>query len=447
MPVPNILLWLLGILVLVAAVVWRRQADLRSRREIETLRQAIERLGAGDFQPVASFLFPSGVGPLARALADASARLGAEFSRLSSERDFSAAVLAGMTEGVAVVDAAERILFANQAFAEAVGALEASAAGRPLLEVARHSALIAAAHAALAGQGQMQAEVEFGTVRPRTFSLTAAPVTPQGREARGAVLVLHDVTEIRRLERVRRDFVANVSHELRTPLTTIQGFAETLLGGALDDRNANLKFLAIIRDHAARLGRLTDDLLKLSAIEGGSMTFRLEPVSVPALVDHCIEAVSLKARARGLEISREVPENLPFVRGDSLRLEEVLKNLLENAIQYTPPPGSICVRAAAEPGAVVLCVEDTGIGILSTEQERIFERFYRVDAARSRELGGTGLGLSIAKHIVEAHQGRLWVESELGHGSRFYVSLAVFPAEKEEETMAREASRQPQTPA
>ena len=445
-PVTIILLWLLGAVVLVAAIFWWRQLALRARRRTETLRQAIERLGAGDFDPIEAYLFPGELGHLARALAVASARLDVEFTELSRERDFTSAVLASMTEGVAVVDAAGRMLFANRGFAEAVGASEAGATGRPLLEVARHSALIEAVNATLAGHGQMHAEVEFGTVRPRTFALTAAPVAPQSGAARGAVLVLHDVTEIRRLERVRRDFVANVSHELRTPLTTIQGFAETLLGGALDDRTANLKFLAIIRDHAARLGRLTDDLLKLSAIEGGSMTFRMEPVSVPQLVDHCIEAVSLKARARGLEISRDLPAELPAVRGDSLRLEEVLKNLLENAIQYTPPPGTICVRAAVDGGTVVLSVEDTGIGIPSTDQVRIFERFYRVDAARSRELGGTGLGLSIAKHIVEAHQGRLWVESELGKGSRFFVSLAVCQTAREPEASPLPSSA-PQMPA
>jgi two-component system phosphate regulon sensor histidine kinase PhoR len=440
----EVLLFLGALLLLAAGLLWRKIAS-RSRRQREALRQAVERLGTGDFQPVESYRFPRELGPLARALADTSARLGEEFTRLSSERDFSAAVLAGMTEGVAVVDAAERILFCNQAFAEAVGGTVATATGRPLLEVARHSALIEAAHTALAGHEPMHVEVEFGTVRPRTFALTAAPVVPHG----GAVLVLHDVTEIRRLERVRRDFVANVSHELRTPLTTIQGFAETLLGGAMNDRQATLKFLEIIRAHAARLGRLTDDLLKLSAIEGGSMTFRMEPVSVPRLVDHCIEAVSLKARACKLEVSRNVPEDLPAVRGDSLRLEEVLKNLLENAIQYTPSPGTICVRAAQEGGNVVLCVEDTGIGIPSTEQQRIFERFYRVDAARSRELGGTGLGLSIAKHIVEAHQGRLWVESELGRGSRFFVSLAVFQpeAEPEKPETSAQPSGAPQSPA
>jgi len=285
----------------------------------------------------------------------------------------------------------------------------------------RHTSLIEAVERALASAESVRAEVEFGTVRPRTFALTAAPVA--GSAARGVVLVLHDVTEIRRMERIRRDFVANVSHELRTPLTTIQGFAETLLGGALDDPKARRKFLEIIRDHAARLGSITDDLLKLSAIEGGSMTFQMEPVRLPQLIEHCIEAVSLKAKARGLEIEGHAAASLPLVRGDSLRLEEVLKNLLENAIQYTPAPGSIRLSAQVQGENAVLCVADTGIGIPSTDQQRIFERFYRVDVARSREAGGTGLGLAIAKHIVEAHAGRLWVESELGHGSRFYVAL------------------------
>jgi two-component system phosphate regulon sensor histidine kinase PhoR len=426
--VANNLLWIsvsLLLLAAAAALVWRLWY-LRSRRRAGETRRAIESLGAGEFRPPSADLFQGEWAAVAGALADAAARLAADSARLSNERDFSAAVLAGMTEGVAVVDDRERILFANAAFAEAVGAAE-ECRGRTLLEIVRHSSLIEAVQGALASAEMVRAEVEFGTVRPTTFALTAAPVTTS--DSRGAVLVLHDVTEIRRLERVRRDFVANVSHELRTPLTTIQGFAETLLGGALDDPKSRGKFLEIIRDHAARLGRITDDLLKLSAIEGGSMTFRIEPVSLPQLIEHCIEAVSLKAKAHGLEIACDSPHPLPQVCGDSLRLEEVLKNLLENAIQYTPSPGRIRVSTALDGEHAVLCVADTGIGIPSTDQQRIFERFYRVDVARSREAGGTGLGLAIAKHIVEAHQGRLWVESELGKGSRFFVSLPVWPSE------------------
>jgi len=428
--VANNLLWpfVAFLLPAAAAVLLWRLSILRSSFRARELRRAIESLGAGELRPPAPALFQGEWSVVAGSLGEADAQLAASFARLSNERDFSAAVLAGMSEGVAVVDERERILFANGAFAEAVGAPE-ECRGRTLLEIVRHSSLIEAVQSALASGEMARAEVEFGTVRPRTFAFTAAPVAPpQAGAARGAVLVLHDETEIRRLERVRRDFVANVSHELRTPLTTIQGFAETLLGGALDDPKSRRKFLEIIRDHAARLGRITDDLLKLSAIEGGSMTFQMEPVSVPKLIEHCIEAVSLKAKARGLEIACEPADALPRVRGDSLRLEEVLKNLLENAIQYTPAPGRIRVSAALDRGNGVLCVADTGIGIPSTEQQRIFERFYRVDVARSREAGGTGLGLAIAKHIVEAHEGRLWVESELGNGSRFFVALPLWPA-------------------
>ena len=427
----NNLLWLLVAFLLLAAaaaLLWRLSFR-RSRRRLGELRRAIESLGAGEFRPPVADHFRGEWAGVAGSLADAAAQIATNSARLSNERDFSAAVLASMTEGVAVVVDRERILFANGAFAEAVGAVE-ECRGRTLLEVVRHTSLIEAVQGALLHAEMVRAEVEFGTVRPRTFALTAAPVAPpEASVPRGAVLVLHDVTEIRRLERVRRDFVANVSHELRTPLTTIQGFAETLLGGALDDPKSRGKFLKIIRDHAARLGRITDDLLKLSAIEGGSMTFRVEPVSLPKLIEHCIEAVSLKAKAHGLEITCDSPHALPLVRGDSLRLEEVLKNLLENAIQYTPAPGRIRVSTARDGDYAVLCVEDTGIGIPSTDQQRIFERFYRVDVARSREAGGTGLGLAIAKHIVEAHQGRLWVESELGKGSRFFVALPVWPAE------------------
>jgi two-component system phosphate regulon sensor histidine kinase PhoR len=417
-------LWGSAILLLTLVLAVASRYSRQCARSLEELSRRMEGMGAGEFGTRDASGFPPELAPLARAASSAASGLEKLLQGIAGERDFSAAVLDGMTEGVAVVGAGERIGFANRAFAEAFGATE-DCRGRPLLEVVRQPDLRKAVQDAAARGEIVRTELEFGTVRPRTFSVTAAPVSATG--VSGAVLVLHDVSEIRRLERVRRDFVANVSHELRTPLTTIQGFAETLLGGALDDRAARRRFVEIIREHAERLSRITDDLLKLSAIEGGMMTFRMEPVSVPQLVEHCLEAVCLKAEARGLRVTSVCPGDLPQVRGDSLRLEEVLKNLLENAVQYTPSGGSVCVNAKAEDSRVVLCVEDSGIGIPSTEQERIFERFYRVDVAHSRETGGTGLGLSIAKHIVEAHQGRIWVESELGRGSRFFVSLPVWP--------------------
>jgi two-component system phosphate regulon sensor histidine kinase PhoR len=262
-----------------------------------------------------------------------------------------------------------------------------------------------------------------GTVRRRNFSVTAAPVRAAG--ANGAVLVLHDITELRRLERVRRDFVANVSHEFKTPLTAIQGFAETLLNGALDDRANRKRFVEIIREHARRLARLTDDLLKLSRIEAGRLELEIRPVPVEALVNGCVETARLKAEAKGIEIHVETQKGSPPIRGDGVQLGEVLQNLLDNAVQYTPTGGRVEVISCANGQNVVFTVADTGIGVPEADLERIFERFYRVDAARSREAGGTGLGLSIARHIVEAHGGRIWVESAVGLGSRFHFSIPI----------------------
>ena len=231
------------------------------------------------------------------------------------------------------------------------------------------------------------------------------------------------MTELRRLERVRQDFVANVSHEFKTPLTAIQGFAETLLAGALDDAQNNRRFLGIIRDHAARLARLTDDLLKLARIEAGKLEVEFRPVDIAEQIERCLETTSLKAGRKQIALEAQIPSTLPLVRGDAGLLREVLQNLLDNAVQYTPQGGRIQVLLTVGARDVVITIADTGIGIPLADQERIFERFYRVDAARSREAGGTGLGLSIAKHIVEAHGGRLWVESEVGSGSRFSFSV------------------------
>jgi two-component system phosphate regulon sensor histidine kinase PhoR len=235
--------------------------------------------------------------------------------------------------------------------------------------------------------------------------------------------VLHDISELRRLERVRRDFVANVSHEFKTPLTAIQGFAETLLGGALDDAAHRRHFVEIIREHSTRLARLTDDLLKLSSIEAGKLELEFAPVNVAALVESCAETTRMKAEHKQLALTIECSDESLRVRGDARRLAEVLQNILDNAVQYTPPGGSITVCASVEGRSARIAVTDTGIGIPHDEQQRIFERFYRVDAARSREAGGTGLGLSIAKHLAEAHGGRIEVQSEVGRGSTFSILL------------------------
>jgi two-component system phosphate regulon sensor histidine kinase PhoR len=335
-----------------------------------------------------------------------------------------------MVEGVAVIDAQERIVFCNRAFSEVWNLDSAAIEGRPVIEAVRNPDLLGLTRRALQGEEGLRSEIAMGIVQQRSFSVTATPVIAlegalTGGAPTGAVLVLHDVSELRRLERVRHDFVANVSHEFKTPLTAIQGFAETLLSGALEDPRNNRRFLEIIRDHATRLAVLTDDLLKLARIEAGKLEVQFGPVQLAEVIERCVETSQFKAARKRITLEIDLPPNLPLVYGDASLLRDVVQNLLDNAVQYTPETGRVRISARADQGQAVVGVDDTGIGIPLTDQERIFERFYRVDAARSREAGGTGLGLSIAKHIVEAHGGRLWVESEVGHGSKFSFSLSL----------------------
>jgi two-component system phosphate regulon sensor histidine kinase PhoR len=380
-------------------------------------------VAVGDFTPLS--IEPGGdeLVELARALNETAVRLDQTIGSLVEERNRSAAILRSMAEGVAVIAPDQRIVFCNEVFCRAIGAREELCVDRPLLELVRQSDLLAAVQQAFARGESVSAEIQVGTVNPRSFAVTAAPVRATGGDLHGAVLVLHDITQLRRLERTRRDFVANVSHELKTPLTAIQGFAETLLGGALEDPENGRRFLEIIRNHAARLGRITDDLLKLSQVEAGKLELELRPVAVEEVIESCVETTRLKTADKDIDLVVDCPPGLPCIRGDARRLQDVLQNLLDNAVQYTPSGGRITIQAMARDRQIAIAVADTGIGIPKAEQERIFERFYRVDAARSREAGGTGLGLSIAKHLVEAHGGRIEIESDVGRGSTFTVVL------------------------
>ena len=413
--------WLASFLLLLiagsAALLVSRGVSTRIHR----LEEFSHRVARGDFRPLEMESGGDELDDLARAFNETATRLAETIRVLTEERNRSSAILGSMIEGVAVISPQERVVFSNRAFSQILGLDTVPIEGRPLVEVVRQSDLLGVIKKVLVEHEQVSSEVVVGTVRQRSFAVTAAPVRATGPS--GAVLVLHEISELRRLERVRQDFVANVSHEFRTPLTAIQGFAETLLSGALEDPANRQHFVEIIRDQAARLARLTEDLLKLSRIEAGKLELEFRPVSVYQLVQSCVETARFKASRKELILDVLLPEGLPSVRGDSNGLHEVLQNLLDNAVQYTPDGGRIEVSAACEAGKVIITVSDTGIGIPQAEQERIFERFYRVDAARSREAGGTGLGLSIARHIVEAHGGRLWVGSAVGEGSRFHFSV------------------------
>ncbi len=432
--VASLVIFLVG---LIASLVISRMFSAR----VERLTQFSKRVAEGDFRPLPGEDSRDELAELGESLNETARRLESEINLLSGERNRSSAILRSMVEGVAVIDAHERLVFCNRAFAEILNIDSKSSEGRPLIEVVRNSELTGLIRRALKGEEGLQSDIATGIVQQQSFSVTAAPVkalehtpgvpgapaqssaTALAERPSGAVVVLHDVTELRRLERVRQDFVANVSHEFKTPLTAIQGFAETLLGGALEDPKNNRRFLEIMRDHANRLARLTDDLLKLARIEAGKLEVEFSPVSVIELIERCAETALMKAGRRQITLEIDITPGLPPVLGDASLLRDVLQNLLDNAIQYTPQGGHIRVSASAGSREVVITVSDTGIGIPVADQERIFERFYRVDAARSREAGGTGLGLSIAKHIVEAHGGRLWVESGVGQGSKFFFSI------------------------
>jgi two-component system phosphate regulon sensor histidine kinase PhoR len=406
-------------------------------RRIRRLEKFSRRVAAGDFRALPPETYNDELAALARAMNETATRLAQTIRSLTEEHSRTAAMLESMAEGVAVVGVDERVVFSNAAFAQIIGwgtstlpgasAATGPGQGRMLVEMVRQSQLLALVKKALAERQRVESEVTVGTVRPRSFAVTAAPV--RGGEASGepigAVLVLHDISELRRLERVRQDFVANVSHEFKTPLTAIRGFAETLLGGALEDADHRKRFVEIIQEHAERLTRLTDDLLRLSKIEAGQMELEINVVNPGDLVAEVVETARFSSQRKKLTIEVDCPRSLPAVRGDAGRLRDVLQNLLDNAVQYTQPGGHITVSASAENGEMIFSVADDGIGIPQAEQERIFERFYRVDEGRSREVGGTGLGLSIARHIVEAHGGRIWVESTVGQGSRFHFSAPV----------------------
>jgi two-component system phosphate regulon sensor histidine kinase PhoR len=350
---------------------------------------------------------------------------------LTEERNLSSAILGSMVEGVAVVNATERLVFANPGFANILELDVPPKSGSALVEVVRQTELIEAVRRVLGGEPRVEAEIVTGTLRQHFFAATVAAV--RAGETLGAVVVLHDITELRKLERVRRDFVANVSHEFKTPLTAIQGFSETLLGGAMDDPQNRERFLGIILEHSRRLARLTDDLLKLSSMDADRLELEIRRVGVNELIESCLETTQHRAAEKEIEVELAQPARvaeLPDIAGDRRRLAEILQNLLDNATQYTLAGGRITVSAEAREADVIFTVSDTGIGIPKSDQSRIFERFYRVDAARSREAGGTGLGLAIAKHLVEVHGGRIWVESEIGQGSKFHFSVPIFDPER-----------------
>ena len=419
-------LWLYSFAILVLAGGGSLLFFRAFSNRIQRLKEFSRRVAAGDFRALPMDRKGDELSDLSSTLNRTAAQLDSTIRKLTEERNQSAAVLASMAEGVVVISADQRVVFCNESFCRALNIETKGLENRPVAEVIPNADLLEYIQQARAGNKTLSSELVVGSVRTRNFATTVTPVQSHDRTA-GVVLVLHDISELRRLERARRDFVANVSHEFRTPLTAIQGFAETLLGGALEDEVNRRRFLEIIRNHAIRLGNLTEDLLKLARVEAGRFPLKLEPIAISAVIEPCIETTRLNAALKNLSVEAHCSPDLPMVNGNAGSLQQALQNLLDNAVRYSSPGGRITVKAVVGGGSIAISVSDTGPGIPKADQERIFERFYRTDSARSRDLGGTGLGLSIAKHLVEAHGGEVRVQSIVGSGSTFSIILPCIP--------------------
>jgi two-component system phosphate regulon sensor histidine kinase PhoR len=394
-----------------------------ARQSSGTLARFTEFVGAvPQTQPKPPGDVPAEFQALAKALRIMAERVREIFERANVELSRRETILACLAEGVLAVDAELRVIFCNHAFERAFDIPRPAAEGTPLLEVVREPLLLDILERVIRQGAPQSDRIQLLTAATRWFQ---ARTMPLGNEpVRGAVIVLHDITDIEREEQVRKDFVADVSHELRTPLAAIRGFAETLLDGALEDKENNRRFVETILAHAIRLNNIASDLLVISELDRGTLPQTPpERVRILDVIQSAIHTVERAAALRNISIQNEQYED-HAVLGYRFRLEQVMVNLLDNAVKFNRPQGAVRLSCTLDDQhRVCVTVADNGIGIPSTELRNIFERFYRVDKSRSRPAGGTGLGLPIVKEVVESMGGTVAVESQLGRGSKFVISL------------------------
>jgi two-component system phosphate regulon sensor histidine kinase PhoR len=412
----------------------------RIARPVRQLTEVVQRMTGGDLSARLLPIPHGEVGVLTQAFNQMAARLQGTITTLVEERSRLTAVLDNMADGVVITDSEGRVRLINPAAARLLSTDEEAALGRPFAQVARDHRLIGLRQQCCELNEEQFASVEVGRQGPFLQAI-ATPLRDAGPQA--SLVILQDLTRVRRLETVRRDFISNISHELRTPLASLQALVDTLRDGALDDPPAAQRFLDRMETEVEALTQMVQELLELSRIESGQAPIRLVSTPVADVVFPPVERLRPQAERAGLSITIDLPPDLPPVLADAERVQQVITNIVHNAIKFTPSGGQVQVSGsglqvssdghiqpetlnlepeAISPGEwVLIAVEDTGIGIPADDLPRIFERFYKADRARSG--GGTGLGLSIAKHIVQAHGGRIWVESVEGKGSTFYVAL------------------------
>jgi two-component system, OmpR family, phosphate regulon sensor histidine kinase PhoR len=407
------------IALIVAAV-----ASVFTSRRLEHIVDVAARIERGDLRARVQDSPLDEIGRVAAAIDRTASQVERSFAAVRSSQRQLETLLNSMQDAVIAVSSDGLVQWANQPMDRLVP--QRTRLNAPVVETVRDPDFLATVQAATTTKEVTTARAT-SIVPGRAYDVTAAPL-PDG----GVVAVLRDLTETERVEKTRRDFIANVSHELRTPLTSIQGYAETLLDSASDNGAPTREFLEIIRKNAARMSRLTEDLLTLARVESGETRFETEPVPPIELLHDAEESFREIARGQGIELQihndegkNAAVESLPLVLADREAIHQVFSNLIDNAMKYGRAGGRIVLGARAAQRGVEFFVQDFGAGISSEHLPRLFERFYRVDKARSRESGGTGLGLAIAKHIVRAHGGTIHAESELGHGSTFVFTLPV----------------------
>ncbi len=391
-------------------------------RPLIEMSKAARAVAGGDFSKKPAVYSNDEVGQLARAITDMSDEIKDKMEKIKSESTKLDIVLSSMFEGVIVTDQAGIIILMNPALKK-LFFIDYDPKGKRPLEVIRNTSVQDIVDRILQGKQRLATE-EISVTQPeeKILQVNGAAII-RNNSLEGTVLVFHDISELRRLEKIRQDFVANVSHELRTPVSSIKGYAETLLEGAIEDKENARDFVSIIHQDSDRLAKLIDDLLDLSKIESGKMKMAFLPVDAAALIKRSVAVIENQAKEKNISLKADLPAQLPKIQADETRFSQVMINLLDNAVKYTPEGGTVTISTSIKEKFLQVEVSDTGIGIPESDIPRIFERFYRVDKAHSRELGGTGLGLSIVKHIVQSHGGQVWLKSEPGQGSTFSFTI------------------------
>jgi two-component system, OmpR family, phosphate regulon sensor histidine kinase PhoR len=401
-------------------------------RPIEMITRVAQQITNRNYKARVHFPKKDEIGQLGMALNRMADSLQLQMNRITENEGRLSSVLENMNSGVMMIDKEERIVLLNRSAEEFLGFSSQELLGKKFDEAKQQFEFTQMIQECFETREHIRDEMIFYYPSERILDINLNPILQTDDEWAGVLIVLHDTTAMRRLERMRSEFVANVSHELKTPIAAVKGFAETLLAGALNDKETAKSFLQIIFDESERLNRLIGDILELSKIESKRIPLHFSPVHLHSFIANSVHVMNAEAKKKHIELEMQVPQDA-YMEADEDRLRQILINLLSNGINYTPEGGKVKVKvellddivAGSEGEKLKLTIADTGIGIPKKDLPRIFERFYRVDKARSRSSGGTGLGLSIVKHLVELHKGTIRVESEVGMGSKFIIELPV----------------------